>query len=47
MRDRMKTPSPIRRIPWRTIGWILAGAAIVAWSVGYLAGLLVRLRFGS
>jgi hypothetical protein len=47
MRDRMKTPSPIRRIPWRTIGWILLSAAIVAWSVGFLAGLFVRWQFGS
>ena len=29
------------------IGWILLGAAIVAWSVGFLAGLIVRLQFGS
>jgi hypothetical protein len=42
----MKPISPLRRIPWRTIGWIIAGAAVVAWAVGFLAGLLVRMRLG-
>ncbi len=41
----VKPPTPIRRIPWKTIGLVLAGAAIVAWAVGFLAGLIVRFGF--
>jgi hypothetical protein len=39
-------PTPLRRIPWKAIGLVLAAAAaIVAWTVGYLAGLIVRFGF--
>jgi hypothetical protein len=41
----VKPPTPLRRIPWKTIGLVLAGAAIVAWTVGYIAGLIVRFGF--
>jgi hypothetical protein len=41
----VKPQTPLRRIPWKTIGLVLAGAAIVAWTVGYLAGLIVRFGF--
>jgi hypothetical protein len=41
----VKPPTPIRRIPWQTIGLVLAGAAIVAWAVGFVAGLVVRFGF--
>jgi hypothetical protein len=41
----VKPSTPIRRIPWKTIGLVLAGAALVAWVVGFLAGLIVRFGF--
>jgi hypothetical protein len=42
----VKPSTPIRRIPWKTIGLVLLGAAIVAWGVGFVAGLIVRFGFG-
>ena len=39
----MQSRRPQRRIPWASIAWTLAGAAIVAWLVGFGAGLIVRL----
>jgi hypothetical protein len=36
----------IKRIPWRTIGLALAGAAVIAWTVGFVIGLVVRLWSG-
>jgi hypothetical protein len=39
----MDARRPRRRIPWLSIAWTLAGAAIVAWLVGFGAGLIVRL----
>ena len=41
----VKPSTPIRRIPWKTIGLVLAGAAIIAWVVGFVAGLIVRFAF--
>jgi hypothetical protein len=41
----VKPQTPLRRIPWKTIGLVLATAAIVAWTVGYIAGLIVRFGF--
>ena len=38
----VKPTTPMHRIPWRTIGLVLAGAAIIAWAVGFVAGLIVR-----
>jgi hypothetical protein len=43
----MKSTPPVQRIPWRRIGWLLAGAAIIAWSVGFLIGLVTRFAFGA
>ena len=42
----MKSDPSVQRIPWRKIGLVLGGAAIVAWAVGFLVGLLVRFAFG-
>jgi hypothetical protein len=40
-------PSPSwRRIPWRTIALVLAGAAVVAWTIGFVTGLLVQFGIG-
>ena len=41
-----KREMAIQRIPWRTIGLVLAGAALVAWTVGFVIGLIVRVWFG-
>jgi hypothetical protein len=41
----VKPTTPLRRIPWKTIALVLAGAAIVAWTVGFIAGLIVRFGF--
>jgi hypothetical protein len=38
----MKPPARAQRIPWRTIGLVLAVAALVAWTVGFVIGLVVR-----
>ncbi len=42
----MKPDPTVQRIPWQKIGLVLGGAAIVAWAVGFLVGLLVRFAFG-
>jgi ferric-dicitrate binding protein FerR (iron transport regulator) len=42
----MRPSPPWRRIPWRTIALVLAGAAVVAWTIGFIAGLLVRFGLG-
>ena len=42
----MKPDPPLQRIPWQKIGLVLGGAAIVAWAVGFLVGLVVRFVFG-
>jgi hypothetical protein len=34
------------RISWRRIGFVLAAAALVAWAVGFVVGLVVRLAYG-
>lgn len=41
----MKPPTRIQRIPWRRIGLVLAAAALIAWAVGFVAGLIVRFGF--
>jgi hypothetical protein len=41
------TRPPLRRIPWERIVLVLGAAAIVAWIVGFIAGLIVRWRLGS
>lgn len=46
-RNHVKGHPPPRQIPWRTIGVVLAGAAIVAWAVGFVAGLIVRFVAGA
>jgi hypothetical protein len=43
----MHSTPPIDRIPWRSIAVFLAGAAIIAWSVGFLIGLVARFAFGA
>ena len=42
----MKPVTPWRRVPWRTIALVLAGAAAVAWTIGFVTGLLVRFGMG-
>ena len=42
----MKPDPTVHPIPWQKIGLALGGAAIVAWAVGFLVGLLVRYVFG-
>jgi ferric-dicitrate binding protein FerR (iron transport regulator) len=40
-------PSPSwRRIPWRKIALVLAAAAVVAWTIGFVTGLLVQFGIG-
>jgi hypothetical protein len=41
----MKPPARVQRIPWRTISLVLAVAALVAWTVGFVIGLIVRFWF--
>ena len=43
----MKSPPVFSRIPWKTIGIVLAGAAIVAWIIGFVIGLIVRFALGA
>jgi hypothetical protein len=43
----MKSPPVFRRIPWKTIGFVLAGAAVVAWTIGFVIGLIVRFAQGT
>ena len=42
-RNGYEVPARFRRIPWKTIGLALAGAAVVAWMIGFVVGLIVRL----
>jgi ferric-dicitrate binding protein FerR (iron transport regulator) len=42
----MKPSTPWRRIPWRSIALALAGAAVVAWAIGFVTGLLVQFGVG-
>jgi hypothetical protein len=42
----IKTLRSLRHIPWKKVVVALAVAALLAWGVGFLAGVLVRLRFG-
>jgi hypothetical protein len=44
---RMKSPPTLPPIPWKTIGIVLATAAFIAWAVGFVVGLVVRLALGS
>jgi len=41
----MKPSARVQRIPWRIIGFGLAVAALVAWTVGFVIGLVVRFWF--
>jgi hypothetical protein len=43
----MKPNPRVERIPWQTIGLVLAGTAIVAWGAGFVMGLIVRFAFGA
>jgi hypothetical protein len=38
---------PVPRVPWGTITVVLTAAAVAAWGLGFLAGLIVRFRFGA
>jgi hypothetical protein len=38
---------PFQRVPWATITVVLTAAAVAAWGLGFLAGLIVRFRFGA
>jgi len=42
----MKPATSWRRIPWRTIALVLAAAAVVAWTIGFVTGLLVQFGIG-
>jgi hypothetical protein len=43
----MKTRLPAHLVSWQTAGLVLAGAGVLAWGVGFLAGLIVRVLFGT
>jgi hypothetical protein len=43
----MATRSPITDFPWRKVAVALIAAVVVAWALGFLAGLIVRLGFGA
>jgi hypothetical protein len=38
----MTTRPSLRRIPWDRILLVVGGAVALAWAVGFLAGLVVR-----
>jgi hypothetical protein len=38
----MTAPTPVRRLPWDKIVLLLSIAAIAAWSVGFMVGIIVR-----
>jgi hypothetical protein len=40
------TRSTLKRVPWTKITTMVAIALVVAWILGYLAGLFVRTGFG-
>jgi hypothetical protein len=40
------THSPLKRVPWTRITTMFAIALVVAWILGYLAGVFVRTGFG-
>ena len=40
------TPSPLKRVPWARLTTIFVIALVVAWILGYLAGIFIRTGFG-
>jgi hypothetical protein len=40
------THSPLRRVPWAKLTTIFVIALVVAWILGYLAGVFIRTGFG-
>jgi hypothetical protein len=38
----MKVQSGLPRLPWRAILFWLIAATVAAWSIGFIAGLIVR-----
>lgn len=43
----MKSPHALPPIPWKTIGIVLAVAAIIAWAIGFIVGIVVRFALGT
>jgi hypothetical protein len=39
----MITRPQLQRLPWDTIAIVLATALLVAWTIGFLAGMIVNL----
>jgi hypothetical protein len=43
----MKTRPRAHLLSWQTAGLALVGAGVLAWAVGFLIGLMVRVLFGT
>jgi hypothetical protein len=41
------TRPPVERVPWGRIAIVLTVAALAAWVLGFVAGLIVRFQFGA